>query len=192
LSFLIQNFYKPTNLVSRNYRFKLLTHYNNFYLLFSFYHSYLLYNRVFRHVIFTFLTEEDEFYDLFSSTYEFFESFFALGSRLHLTVKFHKTLWVNSLKLIDSTLNLHPFAYETIRPQNSLNSLAYFLPLRVVYFPLEKKIYKPLFTYLLLLFPFFWPAPERFYAYSNTFFYTPFIFKLIYFDNVKIFRTQHL
>lgn len=193
MSYVIQNFHKPIIGTISQHRFQLIIYSNNILTLFSFFKMYLLHNNT--PVLLDFLTSLWKFFfkGLFLKRMVFFETLFNVHSRLHLTTKFHRTLHLNSL-----THLLHLLKGRT--PQNptplslgkSRLTSTYFYPVKVVYTQLIKKLYKPIFLLFMLLSPLQWPVISDKYAFSNTFFFVSRFFKLLYFENIKIFRTQYL
>ena len=175
-----------------NHRLNLLLKYRCFIKLFSFFKLFLFYNRLPDVLTFRPIILKSFWSFLFDKQMSFFENFFAIHARLHHTTKFHKTLHIKSLYLLNEVLTNKFPVIELIGPGRLLTTSVYFLPLRISFFPLGKKLYKPFFLFLLFLTPLFWPTIERFFQLSNVFFYPTFNFKFFQFENSKIFRIQQL
>lgn len=193
MSYVIQNFHKPTISTTAHHRFQLILHNNNIFTLFFFYKMYLVHNNT--PLMLTFFTGlwKVFFNGLFFKRMAFFETLFNIHSRLHLTTKFHRTVHLNALtNLLYLLRGKNMPAFITVTPGNSILTSTYLYPVKVVFSQLIKKLYKPIFVLFMLLSPLQWPVISDRYFYSNTFFFVSRFFKLLYFENIKIFRTQYL
>ncbi len=179
-------------MVISNHRFKLLINYNNLFLLYTFFKFYVVYNKLPLLMTFSTYVEPEIIKDSFYNQSVFFESKFSIHSKLHLSTKFHRSLWIKSLVDISQILLYISLNQTHVVSGSFLNTGAYFFPIRLVFFPREKNFYKPLFTFFMLVVALQWPVVENQYRYGNSFFYISFFFKMLKFENIKTFRTQQL
>lgn len=193
MSYVIQNFYKPTISTTFHHRFQLILHSNNIFTLFIFFKLYLLHNNTPKLISFFTGLWKVFFAGLFLKRLVFFETLFNIHSRLHLTTKFHRTVHLNALTCLLSLLKgKAPTRFVPVVLGKSRLTSTYLYPVKVVFTQLIKKLYKPIFILFMLLAPFQWPAISEKYSFSNTFFFVSRSFRLLYFENIKIFRTQYL
>lgn len=192
MSYVIQNFYKPTSLVIANERFRLLLRCINLFKLFTFFKLFIFYNKTPIELCFLPKYFSKIFLEYYDTKASFFYTLFYIETLPHRTTKFHRTLRIYALFVLLRLFDQKKSSYWTVRPQTYLVANTYFFPVQAVFFPFKKYIYKPLFTFLMLIVPTQWPVLTSTYAFSRVFFYPSFVFKMLPFENIKIFRTHQL
>lgn len=190
LSYVIQNFYRPSRSLIKTNRLKLIISYNNIFALYTFYQFNVIVHKYATTLKFETINYFKFFKTFFMKRALFIEKYFSITLPDFMWTKFHKSLRVSSLILLLTLVNKKIGFFNPVLVTNFCSSSVYYLPLRLVFFSRYKKLYKSIFLTFFLMSIQLWPCWFRYYMPSSSCLYISTNFYLVYFVNKKYFKVQ--